>query len=452
MSMVPYDPKRALYAESAEQAVIGCLIRSPKAMNQVNELTDDDFFAVGARRCFHAARTLSAKNSPVDLVTLGDELARLYSESDADQAMQYAYAAVTATPGTGAQYYAQAVHEASTRRQLIAISDELSKLAMDGTEDVDATIDIARGKLRNMVASGGTWLSMQDLMLASFDWLDKKATGKVKSMSMGIQDMDRATGGLFPGEMTIIGARPSVGKTAFGLQLAVTAAESGAKVCFISVEMSPEQMGNRALSREAGIHGTKIRNAKLDESEWSLVSDAMVACASMPISFMHGSSTIENIRQEIQRKVDLHECDLVIVDYLQLIRTKRKFDKEHERLGYISRSFKEISLDLKIPVVVLAQVRRQNNGGKSRCPALDELRGSGDMEQDADNVIFLHRPDDDADPSIDPRDREGFYDLKSRGYQYIVFNVAKQRQGRVGILGAAFDPACMRYINIDRRV
>lgn len=451
-AMMPVEvaANRALYAPDAESAVIACLLHSPKAVNAVAGLTEDDFFSLDGRRCFRAARVLVSKGMPVDLVTLDDELHHQYAQVEADSAANYALSGIRGAAGWNVEYYARAVKEAAVRRKLVGIADDLSKLAADSTEDVEATIDSARAQLRDMIVTGSTWMPMQDVMLAAYDWLDNKSAGRIRSTSTGIRVIDRATGGLFPGEMTIVGARPSVGKTAFGLQLAIAAAKSNAKVCFISMEMSPEQMGNRVLSREAGVDGEKLRNAVLNDNDWELISEAMSVCSDLPISFMHGTATIENIRSEIQRKVELDECDLVVIDYLQLIRTKRRIEKEYERLGYVSRMLKLMTLDFKIPIVVLAQVRRQNAGGKSRCPALDELRGSGDMEQDADNVIFLHRPDDPDDPTVDEADSSMFWTMKKAGYDYMVFNVAKQRQGRVGTLTAGFNAARMRYVDFDR--
>lgn len=439
-----------LYAQDAERAITGCLFHSDAMAKEItSELSEDDFFLGSARRCFRVCKLLVARNEPVDYITCDAELNKLYPASEANETMSFVVTCGTLGAWNLKQYL-KIFKEAAVRRKLIDIGDRLAQMAMDVTEDVEVTMDTIRAELRNMVVTKSKWLSMMDVLLASYDWLEAKTLGKIRSMCTGVGDIDRATGGMFPGEMTIIGARPSVGKTAFGLQLAMSAAYSGANTCFVSVEMSPEQMGNRILAREGDVDGTKLRNAVLNDNDWLLITDAMSRCASLPISFLHGASTIETLRKEIQRKVDLNECDLVIIDYLQLLQTKRRFEKEHERLGYISRTCKQMSLEFKIPVIVLAQVKRQNNAGRSRCPVLDELRGSGDMEQDADNVIFLHRPDDDTDPTIDNRDRPYFYNLKQAGFDYMVFNVAKQRQGQVGYLGAAFNPAKMRYVDLDR--
>lgn len=214
--------------------------------------------------------------------------------------------------------------------------------------------------------------------------------------------------------------------------------------------MVDSQFGQRLISNTTKIDGMKLRSAKLEAEDWELIGDAMCQYSALPISFTFGTKTIEDLRNDVQRKIDLGECDLVVIDYLQLLKTKRRFDIEHERVGYISHALKQMTTDFKIPVVALAQAKRQNNNGRARCPVLDDLRSSGDIEQDADTVIFLHRPDDSYDTAIDERDKPYFDTLTRNGLQYIAFSVAKQRQGQTGIIGAIFDPAHMRYISMDR--
>ena len=214
--------------------------------------------------------------------------------------------------------------------------------------------------------------------------------------------------------------------------------------------MIDAQFGQRLISNTTSIDGMKLRNARLSADDWEMIAKAMGEYSALPISYTFGSKTIEDLRSDIQRKVDLDECDLVVIDYLQLLKTKKRFEMEHERVGYISHALKEMTTDFKIPIVALAQAKRQNNNGRARCPVLDDLRASGDIEQDADTVIFLHRPDDDSDPAIDRRDRPYVQQLFDAGMQYITFSVAKQRQGQTGMIGAVFDPAHMRYISMDR--
>lgn len=440
----------ALYAVEAERAYIGCLLRSPNAQKYLGTISENDFFEMQGRRCYRAAKALAAAHQVIDFVSLNDTVSKLFGD---DQSIaSYATKAFQSVPNGGnAEYYVNAIRNASLRRRVVTLAEELTKQAGDSTADVTGIIDETREKIREMKTVGKNWLNTSDVVLESYEYLEKMSAGELKPLPTGIKAIDVLSGGLFPGEMTIIGARPSVGKTAMGLQLAISAADAGAKVCFISVEMSAQQMGNRMLARESGVNGGKLRNGTISESDWQKLGAAMEINSTRDISFLHGSATIEQIRQDVAQKVEDNACDLLIVDYMQLIRTEHEIAKEYERIGYVSRGFKLMSLDLNIPVVVLAQLRRPDKDRKPGCPTMDELRGSGDMEQDADNIILMHRPKDDNDTSIATEDREEFNALRRAGYDYIVFNICKLRQGQIGMASAAFDAAHMRYIEIDRR-
>ena len=165
------------------------------------------------------------------------------------------------------------------------------------------------------------------------------------------------------------------------------------------------------------------------------------------INFIFNTRTVEDLRREVQKRVERKELDLLIVDYLQLMDTTAKYRDEHLRVGNVSKALKGMALDFNIPVVSLAQVNRDTDGS---LPTLRNLKDSGNIEQDADGVIFLHRPTDSTDSSIDPRDKANFDLLRKKGYDYIVIAVAKQRQGTTGMASVLFDKAHMRYVIIDR--
>ena len=442
----------ALYNAEAERGALGGIIshiqRGEK--NMIHALNEDDFWLDSNRRIYCAVRSLVQKDTPVDLITLDEELTRMYPKAAATAPGDLVGCVSASMHYFNTATYVEMVQSAAIRRKLISLADELANGAGDRTEDVDVLIDSARAKLRDMVKAKSAWSTMSEVLLATYEDIEKRQKGEIVGIKSGIAELDRATGGFFPGELAVIGARPAVGKSALGLQISANAAMDGYRVCYVSCEMIDSQFGQRLFSRQTNIDGMKLRAAKLDDDDWAAIADAMVVYADLPISFTFGTKTIEELRNDIQRKVDMDECDIVVVDYLQLLRTKRRFDIEHERVGYISHALKRMTTDLKIPVIALAQAKRQNNGGRARCPVLDDLRSSGDIEQDADTVIFIHRPDDSYDPAIDERDRPYFDDLISNGKQYIAFSVAKQRQGQTGIIGAAFDPAHMRYYTMDR--
>lgn len=440
----------ALYSQSAETCVLGGILSrlergDGKIVYDVNE---DDFWLPSNRKIYAAIRAMHERNEPVDLITLNAEMDKLYPNEN--MAAQTIRALSDGGSYINTERYIQMLKQASTRRKLAELADELATSARDMSVDVTVLMDDVRAKMRDMIQTKSEWRSMTDVMVSTYEDIERRQRGEIVGIKSGVWDVDRATGGFFPGELAVIGARPAVGKSAFGLQIAVEAATHGSKVCFVSCEMVDSQFGQRLISNTTQIDGMKLRSARLDADDWGNIAEAMGKYSALPISFTFGTKTIEDLRNDVQRKVDMGECDMVVVDYLQLLKTKRRFDIEHERVGYISHALKQMTTDFKIPVVALAQAKRQNNNGRARCPVLDDLRASGDIEQDADTVIFLHRPDDEQDPSVDWRDKQYFDEITRNGMQYIVFSVAKQRQGQTGIIGAAFDPAHMRYLSIDR--
>ncbi len=442
----------ALHNKDAEMCVIGGIAKRLESgkRNAIYAIGEDDFFFPNHRMIYCAMRSLCDEKKPVDLVTVDEEITRLYPKAGNDVTNDLIQALAQMVGYVNLEQYIEIVQEAAMRRKLLAVADEIAQTVTDKSMDVSAITDTARASLRSMVKSKNNWITIGEVLIATYGYLEKRVNGEIVGIKSGVADVDRATGGFFPGEMAVIGARPSVGKSAFALQIAIDAASKGHKVCFISCEMIAEQFGQRLLSNSTKIDGMKLRNAEIEDKDWFEIAEAMGYLDGLPISFIFGSKAIETIRDEIQNKIDLGECDMLVVDYLQLLKTKRRFEMEHERVAHVSRTLKEISAEFEIPVVALAQVKRQNNNGRARCPTMDELRSSGDIEQDADTIIFLHRPDDEYDPTIDDRDKSYFNMLQEHGKQYIVFSVAKQRQGQIGIVGAAFDPAHMRYLSMER--
>jgi len=291
---------------------------------------------------------------------------------------------------------------------------------------------------------------MSDVMLNTYANLEQRVNGEITSITTGIKNIDNLIGGFFGGEMTVIGARPAVGKSVFGMNVAMAAAADGFKVGVVSREMSDIQYGQRILSYETRLDGMKIRKADIKEDEWQLITEGMTMASALPIEFLFTVRTVEDLRAEVQRKVNRGELDMLIVDYLQLMSSSQRFKEDRLRVGYISQSLKSIALDFNIPVVALAQVKRYAGGARATMPTLEDLKDSGSIEQDADGVIFLHNPYDEDDNYIDPRDRDMFQTYKANGYTYLCIGVAKQRQGTTGVACVLFDKRTMRYLAIDR--
>lgn len=252
--------------------------------------------------------------------------------------------------------------------------------------------------------------------------------------------------------MTILGARPAVGKSSVLLKIARQAAQQGKQVLFVSLEMSAQQIGARILSANSGLNGGRLISGQALSD-----ADCDVLARGVELSGLDGTAnlsllvqpglTIEELRQEILGRDDV---DMLVLDYIQLMRTKQRTNSDFERLGVVSRGLKQIALEADLPVLTAAQVRRQGNGGTLRAPGMDELRGSGDLEQDADNVALIHRVES-ADDSVlqgkgyTARHSGLFEGMQMCGKQLLTIEVAKQRQGCTGRAWVIFDPGRMRF-------
>lgn len=435
--------------KTAEETVIGrMLVHGEEAAQHAGELTESDFYFAQHGKLFRAIQAVVAQRMHVDLVTVDAAIGKLFpmEQPMLAETMVGTAKALTIT-GRRIDDYIKIVKDLSTRRKSIHSFEGVMAMLKDPSRDIDEILDHMRAETGKISTGKHAWENIQDVLLSTFDYLEKRQSGQIKSITTGIGNIDNLIGGFFGGELTIIGARPSVGKSAFGANIALAAANKGFRVAVVSCEMSDIQYGARILSREAWVDGMKIRKADLDPDDWSKIAECMGGLGALPIDFMFSVNTIEDLVVETQRKVERGELDMLVVDYLQLMQTRRRFDKDYLRVGYISASLKHLAMECNIPVIALAQVSRDTDGSM---PTLKTLRDSGNIEQDADGVIFLHRPSHANDPFVDDRDRPYFDGYQQNGLTYLCIGVAKQRQGAIGKACVLFDPAFMRYIEIDR--
>lgn len=437
------------YQAEAEKGVLGCVLVEGKP-NAMEGLYEDDFYGQEARCVARALRSLGEKTDPI---LLRKKLSEFYPEQEG-RLMQYAFAAMDAVPTTVlATQYRRIVRECGERRRLaVALKQGLEDL---GNAEIaqEVVVDDLLTQLKLSGPENAGWLSSYDVAAKTMDYIEQVSQGKIKPIQTNLNALDKAIGGFYKGELTILGARPAVGKSAFANYIAVQAAKQGKKVCVCSREMSDVQYGQRLLSSVGDIEGRKIRLGieEQDDASWRKLGDALNKVANLSIDFLFTVATIEDLRREVRRKVLAGDCDLLIVDYLQLMRTKKNFEADHLRVGYISKVLKEMTLDLNLPILALAQVKRAVSGQKQKMPSLDDLKDSGSIEQDADGVIFLHRPQESDDPTVKPLDKDVFARLeKFRELQYIAVQVAKQRQGETGTIGLVFNPQKMSYIEVEK--
>ena len=435
-------------SQEAEESVLYSLLTKGEDVSSVlSQISEGDFFYPEYGKVFRAIQATVAKGLQVDLVTVDATISELFASESAAVSNAMLACLHGSFSFQNIESYIRIVKELSARRQSIRSVEEVINQLRDPSQDLNAVLEKLRTESRNIELGGHKVETMVDVMMATYDYLERRAKGEEKSITTGISNVDALIGGFFGGELTVIGARPSVGKSAFGANIALEAAKKGFKVAVVSREMTDVQFGQRMISHEALIDGMKLRRAELTEEDWCSIADVVSPLANLSIQFLFTTRTVEDLRRECQRMVEKGELDMLIVDYLQLMHTAKNIKEEHLRVGYISKSLKDMATDFNIPVIALAQVNRDTDG---QMPTLKSLKASGDIEQDADGVIFLHRPSSSQDPYVDPRDREYFDLYEQRELTYICIGVAKQRQGAVGKACVLFDSKHMRYYPIER--
>ena len=437
-------------SSEAEQAVLGYMLTGgADAETYASELKPQDFYYDKHGKIFRGVQAVLAKRQSVDLITVDAALTELYplEMTELSPLMVSCSDMCFKFKAHGIADYVRIVKALSTRRQSIHSFEGLVAQLKDPTQDIASILERMRAETGQISQGRHTWQSIQDVLLATFEHLEARQNGQIKAITTGVGNIDNLIGGFFGGELTAIGARPSVGKSAFGVNVALAAARKGFKVAVVSREMTDIQYGARMLSHEAWVDGMSLRKGAIEADEWNRIAEGMAELGGLPIEFMFNVRTVEDLAVEVQRKVARGELDMLIVDYLQLMETGKRFQQENLRVGYISTTLKHLATDCNIPVIALAQVNRDTDG---QMPTLKSLKASGDIEQDADGVIFLHRPSHANDPYVDPRDREYFGTYEEKGLVYLSIGVAKQRQGATGKACVLFDPAYMRYIEIDR--
>ncbi len=437
------------YSHDYERTLVGAFLQDSNTYRYLQSIEICDLHSDEAKEIVSAMKDLLTAKVPIDALTVSDalkkrgSLERVGGEATLLQAMRY-----TPTTANIKTYYTR-VKELSLRRKVYTLLSESAKTLTNPAEEAEVVMDSVRTKLRELTDDRGEVVRAAQIVSETFDDLEKRSKGETSAIMTDLPDLNHVTGGLQKGELTVIGARPGVGKSAFAVGMALFAGRKSYRSLVVSREMTAVQYGQRVLSNMADVDGMRMRRAKLELDDWERIGDAINEFSLLPLSFTFRTRTVEELRMVVQHEKDTVGLDVLFVDYLQLMDTKQRADTEALRLGKISGALKNIALDLDVAVVAMAQVKR-TEGRAAVMPILSDLKGSGDLEQDADGVIFLHHPESKDDPSIMPADRGGFEAYEATGMKYIAVNVAKQRQGDTGTFGVMFDPAHMRYTCIAR--
>ena len=418
----------------AEKSVLGAILQGGE--DALNDLTERDFYRPEHRSIFRAAQELRREGQAIDLMTLGNRLAER-QELEASGGAAYLLDCFRCVPTlANSRSYIGIVRECARRRELRQMLQTAA--GSIGQQNADQVVDELLSSLRGLSVGPASWMDFQEIMSRTFDHLDGVANGKIQTISTGLADLD-AVFGLRKGEVTTIAAGPGQGKSAMAWHIGRTAAQRGFRVALISLEMSEEQYGMRALSSLTGIPMERIVSAKgLTAEQWTAIGDAMNA-ARLPFCVTTRISTVGQARREAMR---MEKLDLLIVDYIQIMDTARRIDNEHLRISAITRQLKALSRELNIPIIMLSQFKRLPAGQR---PTLNDLKESGSIENDSDNVILLYKPQGPYDENI-PGPYAGWYEqAEAREQRFLLLEVAKQRMGRVRTVAAVFDPARMRF-------
>ena len=453
------EGKRFASMPAEENVLLLMLTKAAKVQDEVlAELKPGDFADLDHRRLFEAMVQVAGEGGRIEPISVDAAFTRMFPDA-ADGLRQRLVALMAPGAMKTGRYEAVGDHirilqALSKRRSAIQAAEALAKGLRDPTSDVDEVL----GRLRDAtegLESGGKlqWVSLDDVNLATFEYLERRQQGKIKAIPTGIKSVDAIIGGLFGGEMTVVAARPSVGKTAFGLNIAMSAAREGFRVGFVSCEMGKVGLGQRTMSRGSWVGGDKLRKAQIDPSDWEALAVAMEEMHGLPFEFTFNDPdnpepiTVEGVFDTVRDRARREGIDLLVVDYIGIMGSKREFKENWLKVSYISRELKRLAMAVNIPVVALCQVNRAAQG---RMPTMAELAQSGAVEQDADGIIFLHRPESHEDKSINPKDVAGFYAMQEGGSVYISISVAKQRNGATGMANVMFDASVMRYNEIMR--
>ncbi|MBQ8185067.1 MAG: replicative DNA helicase [Lachnospiraceae bacterium] len=429
------------HSVEAEQSVIGAMIMDREAIMIASEIiTSEDFYQKQYAVVFEAMVELFNEDKPVDLVTLQDRL-RAKDVPAEISSMEFVRDLLERVPtSANVKYYANMVAAYSTKRKLIRLNDEISNMCYEGTEPLETVLEQTEKKIFDLVQrrNGGEFVPIKQVVLNALNKIEiaSRTKGNVTGLATGFRDLDYQTAGLQPSDLILIAARPSMGKTAFVLNIAqYMAFRSNQTVAIFSLEMSKEQLVNRLLSMESGVDAQKLRNGNLADSDWErLVEGAEgVARSNLIIDDTPGISLAE-LRSKCRKYKLENNLQIVMIDYLQLMSgSGRGSDSRQQEISDISRGLKSLARELNVPVVALSQLSRAVEQRPEHRPMLSDLRESGAIEQDADVVMFIYR--------------DSYYNKDSENKDLAEIIVAKQRNGPIGTVNLLWMPEFTTFKN-----
>jgi replicative DNA helicase len=429
------------YNIEAEQAVLGAILLDNAAIFSALEIFNaDDFYRAGHQKIFQAMLALSERGDAIDLLTLRDELE---GRKELDEIGGPAYLAtlIDLIPtAANIEFHAKLVHEKSIARRLLNASIEIATRCYDEAEDVDDVLGDAEQKIfaisEGNIKRGFTPISaILKESYAKIEELAQRQTA-ITGIPTGFIELDHLLSGLQPSDLLIIAARPAMGKTSFCLNIAQhIGARAQVPLAIFNLEMSKEQLGMRLLCAEARLNSQNVRVGQLQDEDWERLAHASEVLSKAPIYIDDTPAiTTTEIRAKVKRLKMEKGLGVVMIDYLQLMQAKQRYENRQQEISALSRSLKMLAKELNVPVICLSQLSRAVEQRTDKRPQLSDLRESGSIEQDADIVMFIYRP-------------EVYFDDAPEGIAEII--IGKHRNGPVGTLQLAFIKDYTRFENLE---
>lgn len=429
----------------AEQAVLGAMLIKKEAIAEVSQLLrPEDFYRDAHKIIYEAMLTLFNRNEPADIVTVTNYL---NNESKLDKVGGIAFVTALANvvpTAANVIYHANIVREKADLRHLINTATDIAGMAYEAADDVADVIDKSEKMIMEVAnrQNVSAFTPMKDIVIETFDKINLlyESKGGLTGIPSGFRDLDALTSGLQASDLILVAARPSMGKTAFTLNIAANVALKSKKtVAFFSLEMSKQQLVQRMLCSEGGIDSQKLKNGDLSNEDWDKLVRTADRVSSAPLYIDDTAGiTVMELRSKARRLKAEHGLDLIIIDYLQLMQGRGRggSDNRQQEISEISRSLKAVARELNVPVIALSQLSRSVESRQIKRPMLSDLRESGSLEQDADIVMFLYRED--------------YYDPETANKNITEVIVAKHRNGPVDTIKMFFTKQFTRFNDLSK--
>ncbi|MCK5942714.1 MAG: replicative DNA helicase [Planctomycetes bacterium] len=426
----------------AERSVLGALLLHPDAVVDVTFLKPDDFYLPKHQQIFTSILAAYNTRSATDPIVVGEELSRqgrLEEVGGHEHLMDLMESVITAA---GVVYHAEIVREKAIARRLLETCLDVARRAYDNESEAKELLDEAERKIFEIsgMDKSGDAVSIADVLQLTFEKIDRlrEREGRLTGHATDYYDFDDMTGGLQPGELVIIAARPSMGKTTFALNLTERVSNHGKGIAFFSLEMSNQQVIQNMLCCRSQIDGSAMRKGRITDQQYKRLQEEAAKLYETPI-FIDDTPgiSITQLRAKARRLKQKHGIDMIVVDYLQLMTGGGRFESRQQEISAISRGLKSVARELSVPVLALSQLNRDVENRDDHRPRMSDLRESGAIQQDADVILLLHR-DDYFNPTEE-----------NRGLAQVI--IAKQRNGPTGEVALRFFREYMRFENYTRR-